>query len=546
MPLLVMAVVICTLILLPIVTMLLRSIQRDRLGSGLTFEHFQAVVQEPLFLTALRNTLVSAVAAALVATFLGVILAWLVARTDMPGRRVFHALNMVPFFLSPFVGALAWSILASPRSGIINSFARDTFGIESSLVNIHSLPGLVWVLALFYTPYVYLFCYAPLRQMDPALEDASRASGASWLQTTRRVTVPLILPAIISGFLIAFVTSAEIFDVPILLTAPANIPTLSTVIYQSVQYPPDYNRASAISTVLVTITLLGVWAQRRYISKRDFTTVTGKGYRPDRIQLRKWRWVAFMFEAGFIITAVALPLFGLFQVSISKLWFGSYRHDMFTWQHYVYVIRDYSLTQRATTNSLILGVTGATIGVILALLVAYTIYRTKVRWRGALDAITVIPIGVPGIVLALGTLIVWIGTPLYGTLGILLLAYLTRFLPYAQRSVSGAILSLSPELENSARTSGASWFMTMKSIVIPLLRSGLATGWILLFVIFIRELSTSVLLYRPGTETMAVALLILSERNLGDTAAFAVLQTILLFAAVLIVSRVSRTEDVKI
>jgi iron(III) transport system permease protein len=530
------------LILLPAGAILVNAVA-DPDGPGLTFGHFSALIDDPRFGRALLNTLGSAFAAACLATVLGVTLAWLVARTDLKWRRAFHVLNLVPFFLSPFVGALAWQILAAPEAGLLNKFLVDTVGLSSPPLNVFSLGGLIWVLTLFYTPYVYLFCYGPMRTLDQALEDAAQVSGAGRVRTTLRVTLPLLAPAIFSGFLITFVTSAEIFDIPVLLTAPADIPTLSTMIYQSVQFPTDYNRAAAISTALVAITLLAVWLQRRYAAGRSFATVTGKGYRPRRMPLRGWRWPALAIEVGYIGFAVLLPLFGLLAAATSSVWVGTINTDLLTLENFRFVILDYELTQTAFKNSMLLAVAGATLGCAIAVVIGHVVHRQKGRLGGLLDGVTTLPIGIPGIVLALGTLLVWIRTPLYGTLAILLLAYITRFLPYAQRSISSGLQSISPELEQSARVSGAGWTGTARRVLLPLLKPSVAAAWVMLFVIFVRELSTSVLLYKGGTEVMSVAMLVLSERNLSQTAAYALLQTVVLLGAVGIFSAIFRLEE---
>lgn len=535
-------IAVAILILLPAGAILLNAFVDPDAG-GLTLSHFSALFHEARFGQAVLNTLVSALAAAILATVLGVTLAWLVARTDLRFRRAFHVLNLVPFFLSPFVGALAWQILAAPNAGLLNKLLVDTLGVLGSPLNIFSLGGLVWVLTLFYTPYVYLFCHGPMGTLDQALEDAAQVAGAGRVRTTLRVTLPLLAPAIFSGFLITFVTSAEIFDIPVLLTAPNGIPTLSTMIYQAVQFPTDYNRAAALGTTLVAITLLGVWLQRRYAANRSFATVTGKGYRPRRMQLGRWRWPALGLEVAYVGVAVLLPLFGLLAAATSSVWLGTINTQLLTLENFRYVIVDYDLTRTAFKNSMILALVGATAGCAIALVIGHLVHRRRGRLAGVLDSVTTLPIGIPGIVLALGVLLVWIRTPLYGTLGILLLAYVTRFLPYAQRSISSGIQSISPELEQSARVSGAGWALTARRVVVPLLKPSLAAAWVMLFVIFVRELSTSVLLYRGGTEVMSVAMLVLSERNLPQTAAYALLQTVVLLGAVALFGRIFRMKE---
>lgn len=498
------------------------------------------------FAQATLNTLIAAVGATILACFFGLVLAWIVARTDTPLRAWLGTLNLVPFFMSPFVGAVAWIILAAPRAGLLNQLLHRLFGLPTDLLNIYGLVGVIWVLSLFYTPYVYLFVLGPLSSMDPSLEDAARTHGSGLWRTLRTITLPLVSPSLLSGALIVFVTSAGLFDIPIGLAAPHGIPMLPTVIYESLQWPADYNKAAAIGTLLMMVTIIGILLQRLYLARRNFTTVSGKGYRARRIELGRWRWAAMTFEAGYVGTAVALPVLALLLVSLSKLWTGWVVPRSFTLSNFSYVIFHYDLARRAMGNSMVLALLGATIGVAICTLQAYFITRGRSRWTGLADLIVALPLGIPGIVLGLGFLIMLIGTPLYGTLWIILLAYVTRFMAFVQRNVSGMMLSLGGELEESARTSGATWSQTFRMVMLPLLRPALVAAWLMLFVIYVRELSSSVLLYANGTETFTVAMLIISQHNLQYVAALAVIQTAILFIAITIVRQLTATETLSI
>ena len=498
----------------------------------LSLDNFIRLFGDPRFATAALNTLIAGGCTTVLAMTLGFTLAWLVARTDMPGRSWFETGNLIPFFLSPYVGALSWIYLLAPHGGLLPWVARTYLGIKLDWLNIYSIPGVIWVLTLFYTPYVYLFVIGPLRQMDAAFEDAARVHGASFGYTMRHITLPLVLPALLSAALIVFVTSAGLFDVPLALGSPRGIRFMPTEIFSLVQYPSDFGRAAAFGMVVLTLTVLLTMLQRRFIANRRFDTITGKGYRPRLIHLRRGaRIAALTLEAFYVGGAVVLPTMALLMVAFSKLWMGHFMWKSATTGNFEYVLTKYDLTRTAIGNSLFLAVTGATLGVGLAVLQAYYLTRGNPRRRGLVDALLSLPLGIPGIILGLGFLIIGLRTPLYSTLTIILIAYIARFFPFATRTVTAMFLAINPELEQSARASGASWLQTMRLVVLPLLKPSLVAAWLMLFVIFIRELGATILLYAQGTETISVAMVILSERSSGYVAALAVVQLVMLLLA---------------
>lgn len=525
------AVGIC-LVAGPVVGTVVRSVLAPRLhAAGLTLVNFAALFSNPHFYDAVINTAIAGTGATVLSCLFGFSLSWIVARTDIPGRSWFGILNLVPFFLSPYVGAVSWIYLAAPYSGLLQNVGAQ-FGLSPNFINIYSIGGVIWVLALFYTPYVYLFLIGPMQSMDAALEDAARVHGARFWYTLRHITIPLLMPALMSGALIVFVTSAGLFDVPLALAAPKGIRMMPTQIYGLLQYPADFGRASAFGVLVMTVTVFFTVLQRRFVSKRRFETITGKGYRPRTVRLRApGRAAALAFELIYIGSSVGLPLVALIFVSLSPIWTGLPDFSRFTLENYRYVLFDYSLTRTAIANSLILAFSGASIGVVLSVLQAYYLLHGRSRGRGLIDAILSLPLGIPGIILGLGVLILFIRTPLYGTLGIILFAYVARFSPFSTRSVSAMMLTLNPELEQSARGCGATWWQSIRYVTLPLLRPAIAAAWLMLFVVFIRELGSTILLYAQGTETISVALVNLSEQNFGYVAALAVTQTALLLTA---------------
>ena len=500
-------------------------------ANSVSLQNFTALFNDPRFRTAVVDTLLTGTGATFLSCVFALGLAWIVARTDTPAKQWFDTLNVVPFFLSPYVGAMSWIGLASPNEGLLNHFISSYLFGPDDFFNIYSLWGVTWVLSLFYTPYVYLFVIGPMRHMDPALEDAARVHGAGFWVTTRYVTAPLMTPALLSGALIVFVTSSGLFDVPLALAAPRAIHTVPTHVFALVQYPADYGQAAAVGVLVMTITVIFSIMQRRYMKRRSFATVSGKGYRPRIFRLGKWRIAAVAFELFYIGSGVVLPMLVLILVSLSRLWTGWPDLTQFTLGNYDEILFHNDLARRAIINSVIVAVLGATIGVVLGFLQSHYLHRGKTRLQPLSDAVLSLPLGIPGIILGLGMLILLIRTPLYSTLWIILIAYLARFFPFVMRSISAMLLSISPDLEESARASGATWLQTVGAVLLPLIKPALVAGWLMLFVIFIRELGSTILLYAQGTETISVAMIALGERDFALVATLAMVQAAMLGTA---------------
>jgi iron(III) transport system permease protein len=528
----------------PFVATIVRSMVAEPANS-VSLENFAGLLSDQRFRAAVLNTLITGTGATILSCVFALGLAWIVARTDTPGRKWFDTLNVVPFFLSPYVGAMSWIGLAAPNDGLLNHAVSFYLSGPDDFFNIYSLWGVTWVLSLFYTPYVYLFVIGPMRHMDPALEDAARVHGAGFWLTIRYVTAPLMMPALLSGALIVFVTSSGLFDVPLALAAPRSIHTIPTQVFSLVQYPSDYGKAAAVGVFVMVITVIFSILQRSYMRRRSFATISGKGYRPRIVHLGRWWIAALAFELFYIASGVVLPMVALILVSVSRLWTGWPDLMQFTLSNYDEILFHNDLAQRAIVNSLVIAVLGATIGVVLSFLQSYYLHRGKSRLRPLLDAVLSLPLGIPGIILGLGILILLIRTPLYATLWIMLLAYVARFFPFAMRSISAMLLSISPDLEESARVSGASWLQTVTAILLPLMKPALIAAWLMLFVVFIRELGATILLYAQGTETISVAMIALGERDFALVATLAVVQAVMLGTAFLLLrwTQSSLVED---
>ena len=548
----IVGLIVAVAVILPLITLVVSSfLVLDDLGFDTEWglENYILLYTDRVIPKAIFNTFIISSGTMILATFLGVSLAWINARTNCPWADYLEPYNLIPFFLSPFVGAIAWHNLASPRIGLLNVWYRDLFGVEGYLLNVDNLWGVIWVTGLFFTPLVYLFVIGSLRRMDPSLEDSARTTGAGLLRTTLTITLPLVTPAILSGAIIVFVTSAGEFGVPFKLAAPYGWETLTTQIFtKAVGDDANHYLGATMSMVLGVITVILIWVQRVYIAPRSYTTVTGKGFRPNVLDLGKWKWVAFGFNLSYILVAVVLPIFCLFIVSLHPVWTAEIIPSDMSMNNYVKTLfwwREDSI--RAATdgiiNSFILAFSGASIAMVLALVVSYMIHRTKGFGSKLLDILCVIPIGFPGIVLAMGVLVTYIQTPIYATLWILLLGYITRFFPYGQRNIASIMLAISEELDQSSRMSGATWFTTLRRITIPLLKPGIFAGWVLLFIIFLRELSISIILYSTGTETISVGVYYLANfENEALTSALSMTQTVVLLICIYIFRRVAGKE----
>lgn len=515
-------------------------------ASFFTFQSYLDVFNDPIMYQAVRNSLLIAVGTTAFSGLLGILLAWVNTRTNMPGRSALSALNLLPFFLSPLVLALSWRILAAPNNGMINHFFSMIFGKGVVVINIYSVWGIIWVLTTFFTPYVYLFALGSMQRMDARLEEAARVSGASLMQTAFRVTIPLSAPAILSGLLLVFVTSAGIIDVPLLLGDPHQIFTLPTMIYQAVNiYPARYDIASVISTGLIVLTLLIIIAQQGYLSRRSFVVQTSKSD-TNPLVFGYGKYVLLAINIIYLLITIVLPVGALAIASFSSFWSGVIDFSSMTLRHYTYVLFDYSLTWRAIGNTSILATSAATIAVIVGTIFVYSFDRLKIPFNKTLAALATLPVTIPGVVVGMGFLVIWVGTPLYATLWILLFSFVVNFLGIALRIQSAAMASVGLDMEEAARVSGASWFTSIRLILLPLLKTGTVTVWLFLFIIFVRELSTSVLLWSPGNEVLSVAVLIAStQKALPVVAAFSMLQLVILLLSAFVFLRWFGTERIR-
>jgi iron(III) transport system permease protein len=492
---------------LPIAMLLFGSLRLDDGGLGL--EHYEALAESESFRRAFANTVVSSSLGALLSLVAGSWLAFLVTRTDIPAKGLIAVVAVVPFFVSAFVHALAWSALADPTIGILN-LVFAAFGWEAR-VDIGTIGGVAFVQGLYHVPFVYLFVSSALHAVDPSLEEASRTSGAGIWRTVRRVTIPLVMPAILSAGGLVFALMAGNFAIPSLLGTPANLEFVTSFLYQQLQLsPPRQSEAAAAGTLLMAVALLLYLAQRAYVGRRSYVSVTGKGFRPRIIELGAWKGVCVAGIVAYVMVVIVVPLLALglrstrayfFVGELSDLW----NPALMSLQNYRFVLV-YDQVLRALVNTALLAAGSAAVGAALYFLLAYAAERMDGRGSAPFRFLVALPSAVPGMVLGLSYLWIALYLPLYGTIWILLLSYIARFMPQGAGSISGSLRALHPELEESARVCGAGTARRLWRIMLPLARQGIFSAIVLCFVLAVTELHTSVLLYTARTIVLSVVM----------------------------------------
>jgi iron(III) transport system permease protein len=449
------------------------------------------------------NSLAFALLSTVLAVACGTLLAYLVVRTDLGGKTVIFVLAVAPLVIPIVLYTIAWIFLASPRSGALNAI------LGPGTLNVFTLWGMAVIQGLHLAPLVFLLMFAAFRRMDPALEESAFTSGAGLATVFRRVTLRLAVPALSAAVLITGVQAIESFEVPALVGVPGDVWVLTSRIWNSVsRYPFDLAEAGAWSLTLLALVSAGVFAHPRLARRaRRFETVTGKGFRPHALPLGGWRWPAIAFVAAWGVVAVALPLLILVYASLQPFYAppSFERIGNSTLEHFGDLFTDGD-TLHALKNSAVLAV-GAASAVMLAMAVAsWVALRTGVRGRWLVDNLAFLPIAVPGLILGVALLFIYLRLPLgvYGTLWILFIAYFTRYMPYGIRYASVSMAQVGRDLEECSYTSGAGWWHTFRRILLPLVAPGLVAGWITIVVFALRELSSSLVLYSPGREVLAI------------------------------------------
>jgi iron(III) transport system permease protein len=504
--------------------------------------NFSALVTDPTlrrpFVTALGMALGVGVLSCVIATPL----AWLVARSDLPGRTAIRALVTASFVTPPFLGAIAWEILAAPNSGLINVAYRSLLGLEAYeyLVDIYTFTGLIFAIACYTFPYVFTLVVNALERVPSDLEDASSMLGGQLSTTLRRVTIPLVLPAILAGTMIAILQALTMFGSPAILALPAGFHVITTKIWSLFQYPPKPGLAAAAALPLLIVTVMLLWGQASILGRRGYTTLGGKNSDPRIARLGRWRWLAITFVAAVLLLTVLLPYAALLKTALTRTVAEPLTWSSFTLHHVNFVFFEFSATKLALRNTFLLGFLTATIGTAIALVIAYLVTRRSVPGSQMLGYLATAPVAIPGIVLGVGLFLSYSNPSLmlYGTLWILLIAFLTIEMPAGYQQLSSAFKSVHPELEEASRILGGNRMTTLRLITAPLLRSNVIATWCFVFIGTIRELSATILL--TTSETKLVSVIIYDLNESGDLGAISVLGIMLLvisFAVVIIANR---------
>jgi len=509
------ALILCVLVILPIGYLVVRAFTNDAGAASLV--NIAQLVTDPAMLKPFFITLLIAVCVAIVCCVVAAPLGWLVARTNMPGRRIVRTLVTASFVTPPFLGAVAWEMLASPNSGLINGWFRALFHLSADkvLFNIYSLPGVIFVISCYTFPYVFVLVANALDRIPGDLEDASSMFGAGTFTTIRAITLPLVMPSIVAGVLVAFVAAMTLFGSPAILAMPAGFHTMTTKIWSLFEYPPQPGLAAAASLPLLVITIVLMRLQRMMLGRRTYTVVGTRNSEPRLIELRGWKWPALAFCLLVLCNPIFLPYGVLLKTAFTQTAGEPLTAATFTLHNISFVFAEYSQTRLALWNTFILCILAATIGTVLALLIAYLSARKAVFGHRMLGFLATAPIAIPGLVLGVGLFLAYARPPfaLYGTLWILLIAYLTIELPSAFQQFAAAFRGVHPELEEAGRILGASRLHALFTITVPLLRSAVIAAWCFIFIDTMRELSAAIILVTTNTVVLSVVIYNLNETN---------------------------------
>lgn len=471
-----------------------------------TLENF-TILGTPQGVQSMINSFVIGAGAAVVSMVIGALLAFISARTDAPWRRFIYIAGMAPMFVPALVGALAWSILASPTTGHLNLFLR-ALGLEGG-IDIYSYGGLIFVLGIYYAPYTFMLTYSSFSMMNADLEEAASVHGAKLGTIFRTVTLPLAIPALAGAAILSFTLAMENFPVNAILGNPAGIETLPTYIYRLMAGDPQPNRAAGIAVALTLAVVIVTWLQGRVVSRKRFTTLTGKGNRPRPVPLRGLRWVATGFAVLYLLVSVVLPILALVFTSMAGSVYVNQFTDLFangfTADRIAQAVGQ-SDFQSSTWNSVIVAVFAAVIGAALAFAASYLRYRTTSKLGQILEQISMAPLAIPQVVLGMGILWAWLSLPfpIYGTIAILVIATIAVNMPQAYRSVSSSMLQLDGDLENSAVMLGAGRFRAIRNVTIPLMKTGIVSTLLLLLMLGMREMSAVLFLYTSDTRVLSI------------------------------------------
>lgn len=510
---------------------------------GLTLSKYITAYTDPGLKEMLLNTLIFTLGSAAVSTILALFLAYMNTRTNIPFKFVFKIISIIPMMIPHILFCVSWALLLNPSNGILNRLLMDVFGLESALFNIYTLPGMILVEGLLDLPIAYLIIAPAMNSFDVSLEESSKVCGASHWRTLMRITLPVLRPAILASIILVIVRSLASFAVPSVLGMPGRIYVLPTHIYKIISsgFAADYGQASAIGMSALAASIVLIYLYRYLTSESSrFVTISGRGFKPTLIDLKAYKYPLFTLVGILSFILIILPVIVLLYTSFLPYSMvpSLKAFSMMSLKNWYEVLKD-PLSLLSLKNSLILGVGGATLGVILSIFVAYVIVKVRTKAAGILESLSFLSFSFPGIVIGVGFMWFFVQTPLYGTIWVLLIAYIATYLPYGIRPMSSAFIQIHSSLEESSRVSGAGAWTTMRRIVIPLLIPGIVSGWILMATMFVRELTVSVVLSRPGSEVLAVQILRFSEDGLwGQLSALGIIMIVISSTLVMLVTMI--------
>ena len=511
------------------------------------------VLSEPDTYQALVNSLIIASGTTVGSTIVGTFFAWLVTRTDLPYKRFMKSMFLVPFMLPSFIGALAWKMLLSPRAGYINTFFADCFGLDGPIFNIYSFTGIIAVEVMYLFPFVFIQVCGALERMDPTLEESARISGAGLFTITRKITIPLVLPSILSGALLIMLYSMAHFGTVAVLGIENGIFNIPTLIYERIHQSAgsfdSIRTGTVLATVLVVSAAFIIWLQGKVLGRGRYQIIAGKSFRPMELKLRALRMPLFFFCLAYIGFTIVLPTAVIFLVGGLKTYGLPFTLENLSLANYKFILFDYQVTKDAIWNSVTLGLSAALITMFAGVMISYVIVKMKVRGKGILEFLGMLPFSVPGSVIALGVILAWsgkYGVNLYNTVWIILVAYIARYMAFSLRANSAALEQVHDSLVEAARACGASMWQSLKDIVLPLVRPGMLAAFFLIFLPSLRELTVSIMLYAPTTRTIGVAIYTLNED--GETvvsAALAGIALILIITGQTLINRFTQKATAK-
>ncbi len=522
----------------PVLMLVFGSFSTGLTASGaFTAAKYAEAYSDPALLEVLGNTLVFVAGAAATATALALFLAYLNTRTDMPFKFLFKIISVIPMMIPHILFSVSWVLLLNPSNGIFNLILKQVFSLDKAPLSIYSMPGMILVEGLLDLPIAYLIIAPAMASFDVALEESSRVCGADNGRTLLRITLPVLRPAILAAFILCVIRCLASFAVPSVIGMPGRIYVLATHLYQMIStgFAADYGKAAAVGMSVLAASICLIYLYRYLTAASEkFVTISGRGYRPTVIRLKKARIPLFIVMGLLSLVLIVLPVAVLFYISLVPYSMvpSAKAFAAMSFKHWIAVLKD-PLSLLSLKNSLFLGVFGATLGVTLSVFVAYVIVKVRTKSAGILESLSFLSFSFPGIVIGVGFMWFFVQTPLYATIWALLIGYIATYLPYGIRPLTSAFVQIHGHLEESSLVAGASYLTTLRRIVLPLLVPGLTSGWVLMATMFFRELTLSVVLSRPGTEVLAVQILRFSEDGLWGR--LSALGIIMIFISTLLV-----------